>query len=79
MGIDAGTARLLIEEAKKRPFHGSVLTFGKQSVNMTLKSLQKIASEKRFELSRDIPISLSTIKDRGKNNNFISQDLKNHI
>ena len=43
MGIPRGTARLLLDEHKQRPFHGRVLQFGRSSIYFTWPELEKWA------------------------------------
>jgi hypothetical protein len=50
MGIPRGSARLLIEEAKARPFSGSVLQLGRSSVYFGWRDLQRWAARAGFEL-----------------------------
>ena len=50
MGIPRGSARLLIEEAKSRPFSGSVLQLGRSSVYFGWRDLERWAGKHRFAL-----------------------------
>lgn len=50
MGIPISQARLLIREAKDRPYSGAILQLGKQNMGFTLASLQKVAAEEGFAL-----------------------------
>lgn len=54
MGIPRGTARLLLEEAKRRPFAGTVLQLGRSSVYFTQAELEGWARRHAFEL-RPVP------------------------
>lgn len=54
MGIPRGTARLLLEEAKRRPFGGTVLQLGRSSVYFTQAELQGWARRHDFAL-RPVP------------------------
>jgi hypothetical protein len=61
MGIPRGTARLLLEEARRQPFHGAVLQLGRSSVYFTLTELLgwarrhgvELRPVERIELSHD--------------------------
>jgi hypothetical protein len=50
MGIARISVKLLIQEAQRRPFHGRVLTLGKQDVAMDQQELENIAQEFQFKL-----------------------------
>jgi hypothetical protein len=50
MGIPRGSARLLIEEAKARPFSGSVLQLGRSSVYFGWRDLEGWAGKQGFAL-----------------------------
>ncbi len=50
MGIARGSVKLLIQEAKRRPFQGRVLTLGKQDVWIDQSELEKIGKQLQFEL-----------------------------
>lgn len=51
MGIPRGTVRLLLEEAKRRPFGGTVLQLGRSSVYFTQGDLEGWAALHGFELA----------------------------
>lgn len=51
MGIPRGTIRLLLDEAKRRPFSGSVLELGRMSVFATDAELGRWAREQQVELA----------------------------
>ncbi len=61
MGIPRGTARLLLEEAKRRPFSGTLLQLGRSSVYFTQGDLERwarrhgvaLAPVEKLELSHD--------------------------
>ena len=59
MGIPRGTARLLLEEAKRRPFSGSLLQLGRSSVYFTQEELERWAGLHGVELSPVDEVSLS--------------------
>lgn len=44
MGIPRGTARLLLDEARERPFHGRLLELGKMTVYVTAPELERWAA-----------------------------------
>ena len=54
MGIPRGTARLLLEEAKRRPFGGTVLQLGRSSVYFGQRDLERWAARHDFAL-RPVP------------------------
>lgn len=59
MGIPKGTARLLLDEHRERPFSGSVLQFGRSSVYFTWDELQRWARMHRVTLSAVDEVRLS--------------------
>jgi hypothetical protein len=59
MGIPRGTARLLLEEARRRPFSGRVLELGRMSVFATDAELGHWAREQRVELAPVEKVELS--------------------
>lgn len=59
MGIPRGTARLLLDEARARPFAGSVLELGRMSVYATHEELQRWAREQSVDLAAGFPATLS--------------------
>lgn len=59
MGIPRGSARLLIEEAKRRPFEGTVLQLGRSTVYFTARDLERWAKRHGFALAAGIPETLS--------------------
>lgn len=59
MGIPRGTARLLLEEAKRRPFGGSILQLGRSSVYLTQGELARWAGRHGVELAPVPEVSLS--------------------
>lgn len=64
MGIVQGTARLLIEEAMERSFHGSVLQLGRQDIKVSPSRLLAISGEAGFNGSK-VTVGLS--KDINRN------------
>ena len=59
MGIPRGTARLLLDEARERPFKGRLLELGRMSVYATPKELERWAAEQRSPLAPVRDLSLS--------------------
>src|SRR5690554_2601020 len=59
MGIPRGTARLLLEEARRRPFSGRVLELGRMSVFFSDADLARWAREQKVELAPVERIELS--------------------
>jgi len=59
MGIPRGTARLLLDEAKRRPFSGRVLELGRMSVFFGDDELAGWAAEQRVELAALDRVELS--------------------
>jgi len=59
VGIPRGAARLLLDEARERPFSGSVLQFGRSFVYFRLDQLERWAREQSVELARVEEIELS--------------------
>ena len=59
MGIPRGTARLLLDEARERPFKGSLLELGRMAVYATRGELERWAREQRTPLAevRDLALS----------------------
>lgn len=51
MGIPTAAAGLLIDEAKRRPFSGSVLQLGRSSVYFTRSELENLARKRGFALA----------------------------
>lgn len=51
MGIPRGTARLLLDEARERPFRGSLLELGRMSVYATRSELERWAREQATPLA----------------------------
>ncbi len=51
MGIPRGTARLLLDEARERPFGGSLLELGRMSVYATQQELERWAREQQTPLA----------------------------
>lgn len=45
MAIDAADLFFLLREAKERPFHGSVLTFGRQDVTIDATTFRRLAAQ----------------------------------
>ena len=54
MGIARSFAELLFEEAKRKPFKGSVLQLGRQDTYFNYEDLKKYAKQKDFNLSPNI-------------------------
>ena len=61
MGIARGAARLLLAEAGRRPFHGSVLQLGRQRIYLTMKELRECARLHDFTLAP--PRAAGTVGD----------------
>ncbi len=59
MGIPRGTARLLLEEGKREPFHGTVLQLGRSSVYFTMGELAGWARRHGVDLKPVESIELS--------------------
>ena len=59
MGIPRGTARLLLDEAKARPFSGALLELGRMTVYVTNAELERWAREQGVALARVDPPALS--------------------
>ena len=59
MGIPRGTARLLLDEHRQRPFHGTLLQFGRSSVYFTWKELTHWARLHRVDLASVDEVRLS--------------------
>lgn len=59
MGIPRGTARLLLDEGRERPFSGSLLELGRMAVYVTDDELRRWAREQRFALADVEPLALS--------------------
>lgn len=59
MGIPRGTARLLLDEARERPFGGSILELGRMSVYVTREELGRWAREQGVTLAAGVPPALS--------------------
>ena len=55
MGIPRGSARLLLEEGKRRPFSGALLQLGRSSVYFTSRDLDRWAARHSFVLRPGIP------------------------
>lgn len=51
MGIPRGTVRLLLDEARERPFRGSLLELGRMSVYVTREELERWAREQQTKLA----------------------------
>lgn len=61
MGIAKAAARLLMDEHKRSPFHGSILQLGRQHVYFTLDELQKWSNKHKLELTKLESVSKSNI------------------
>jgi len=59
MGIAKAAVKLLLKEASKRPFHGTVLQLGRQGVWLSYEELQKASQEFQVQLSDPGDITLS--------------------
>lgn len=59
MGIPRGTVRLLLDEARARPFRGSLLELGRMSVYATRRELEQWAREQGTPLSPAGDLALS--------------------
>jgi hypothetical protein len=59
MGIPRGTARLLLDEARERPFGGAILELGRMTVYVTEAELRAWAAEQRVGLAEVRDVSLS--------------------
>lgn len=44
MGIAKATLRMLVEEARRRPFHGAIATFGKMSISASPREISEVLS-----------------------------------
>ena len=66
MGIPSSAAKLLFEEAKRRPFKGRVLTLGRQFINFSYVHLEKIAAESKFKLFDPGELALSHVPKKAK-------------
>ena len=53
MGLVIGTAKLMIDEAKQRPFYGSILQLGLQDLNFNKKQFFGIAKQKGFAIKHE--------------------------
>ena len=51
MGIPRGTARLLLDEARERPFSGALLELGRMTVYVTDAELARWAAQQRVPLT----------------------------
>ena len=60
MGIAKPAVKLLMQEGLQRPFYGSILTLGRQSVLLTFKQLLATAESMGYPLKRDIALELSS-------------------
>jgi hypothetical protein len=59
MGIPRGSARLLLEEHRRRPFSGTILQLGRSTVYFTRRELERWARWHDVALAREIPTGLS--------------------
>ena len=59
MGIPRGTARLLLEEHRHRPFGGRLLQLGRSSVYFGIAELERWASRHQVRLARGVEVRLS--------------------
>ncbi|MEZ5312522.1 MAG: class I SAM-dependent methyltransferase [Thermoanaerobaculia bacterium] len=59
MGIPRGTARLLLDEARRRPFTGTLLELGRMTVYVTGAELDRWAAEQSVALASDADLRLS--------------------
>jgi hypothetical protein len=59
MGIPRGSARLLLEETRRRPFRGRVLQIGRSSVYLTEAELRRYARRDGVELREPSEVTLS--------------------
>lgn len=55
MAIDAPDLFLLLREAKERPFHGAILTFGRQDVTVDAPSFRRLAARLRVREDALLP------------------------
>lgn len=53
MGLFIGTAKLLLDEVKQRPFYGSLLQLGLQDINFSKKQFFSIAQKKGFAINHE--------------------------
>lgn len=60
MGISIGGAKLLLQEAVRKPFRGRVLTLGKQDILLSWSQLTQISREANVVIRCDHDISLSS-------------------
>jgi hypothetical protein len=73
MGIARGAAKMILEECKRRPFEGSVLTLGRQDMYFTYSMLESWAAEFEVTLQEPPTISLSHNKELAKKG-FVSDE-----
>ncbi|HPA94567.1 MAG: hypothetical protein GX178_00565 [Acidobacteria bacterium] len=59
MGIPRGTARLLLDEARRHPFSGRLLELGRMSIYCTEAELREWAAEQEVTLADPGPVELS--------------------
>jgi hypothetical protein len=72
MGLSTCALRLLLDEAKREPFTGSVVVLGKQDLSFTEETLRSCAAQVGFQL-RDVPLTLSA-KPGHARAGFLSDD-----
>ncbi|OGW31678.1 MAG: hypothetical protein A2X54_09445 [Nitrospirae bacterium GWF2_44_13] len=71
MGIARGMIKLLMREAKRKCFKGSILTIGRQDIFASEKDLRKWAEEMDFQLKTGIEMTISD-KDGFRNKKYIT-------
>lgn len=71
MGISKSVAALIIKEAKRSSFSGSLCTLGKNDIWFTYSLLKRIAKKEKFKLNRIKNIRLSTKRSMA-NKKYIS-------
>jgi len=61
MGIPIGLARLLFDECRKKPFKGSLMELGRQTLFFSMKDLQQWAPHHGISLDSSVPVKPSNI------------------
>jgi hypothetical protein len=72
MGLSTCALRLLLDEARREPFTGSVLVLGKQDLTITEATLRSCAAAVGVQL-RDVPLTLSA-KPGAAREGYLSDD-----
>jgi len=63
MAIDAADLFLLLREAKERPFHGAILTFGRQDVTVDAPAFRHLAARLHVRLAELLPDRAGPLTD----------------